>query len=61
MVLGFMPVVPLVVLSSLAMILVSLVTPAPSRETVERYFPRPGDVPRTIPGSSGRAAAGVRA
>jgi SSS family solute:Na+ symporter len=37
-VLGFMPVVPIVVLSALAMTLVSLVTPPPSRETVERYF-----------------------
>jgi Na+/proline symporter len=59
MVLGFMPVVPLVVLSSLAMILVSLVTPAPSRETVERYFPRPGEALRPLPGPPGRSTSAV--
>jgi SSS family solute:Na+ symporter len=38
-VLGFLPVVPLVILSALAMALVSLVTPPPSSATVDRYFP----------------------
>lgn len=36
---GLLPVVPLVLLSTLAMIIVSLLTPPPSRRTVERYFP----------------------
>lgn len=36
---GLLPVVPLVFLSTLAMIVVSLLTPPPSRRTIERYFP----------------------
>ena len=36
---GLLPVVPLVLLSTLAMIIVSLLTPPPSRLTVESYFP----------------------
>ena len=61
MVLGLMPVVPLVGLSALAMMVVSLVTPPPSAATVERYFPRPGEALRPRPGSSGHATtAAVR-
>ena len=36
---GFLPVVPMVAGSSILMILVSLLTPAPSAATIERYFP----------------------
>jgi len=36
---GFLPVVPMVCGSALLMFLVSLVTPQPSRATIERYFP----------------------
>jgi SSS family solute:Na+ symporter len=36
---GFLPVVPLVILSGLAMTVASLLTRPPSRDTVERYFP----------------------
>jgi SSS family solute:Na+ symporter len=38
-VLGFMPVVPVTLLSALAMIVVSKWTAKPSGETIERYFP----------------------
>jgi solute:Na+ symporter, SSS family len=38
-VLGFMPVVPMVLVSALLMVLVSLCTPKPSRTTLARYFP----------------------
>jgi len=34
-----MTVVPMVVGSTLCMIIVSLLTPPPSRATIERYFP----------------------
>jgi solute:Na+ symporter, SSS family len=37
-VLGFMPVVPMVLVSALLMVLVSLCTPKPSRTTLVRYF-----------------------
>lgn len=41
---GFLPVVPMVLGSALLMIIVSLLTPAPSRATIEKYFPsRPGE------------------
>jgi SSS family solute:Na+ symporter len=43
---GFMPVVPMVLVSALLMIVVSALTPKPSAATIERYFP-----------SRGRAAA----
>jgi Na+/proline symporter len=36
---GFMPVVPMVLGSALCVILFSLLTPAPSAATLERYFP----------------------
>jgi SSS family solute:Na+ symporter len=36
---GFLPVVPMVVGSALWMVLVSLCTPPPSRQTIEKYFP----------------------
>ena len=35
---GFLPVVPMVLGSAFWMILVSLMTKPPSRETIERYF-----------------------
>jgi solute:Na+ symporter, SSS family len=35
---GFMPVVPMTIVSALLMWLVSLLTPAPSRATIDRYF-----------------------
>lgn len=40
---GFLPVVPMVLGSALLMILVSLLTAPPSRETIEKYFPRAGE------------------
>ena len=36
---GFMPVVPMVVISALLMIVVSMITRKPGQSTVERYFP----------------------
>ena len=36
---GFMPVVPMVIVSTLLMFIVSLLTSKPSRATVEKYFP----------------------
>jgi SSS family solute:Na+ symporter len=36
---GFMPVVPMVIGSSVLMVVVSRLTPAPSARTLERYFP----------------------
>src|SRR5581483_3776179 len=36
---GFLPVVPMVFGSALLMFLVSLMTPPPSRATIEKYFP----------------------
>jgi solute:Na+ symporter, SSS family len=36
-----MPVAPIVIASTLALILVSLVTKPPSAQTLERYFPAP--------------------
>jgi Na+/proline symporter len=38
-VLGFMPVVPMVLVSALLMAVVSALTPKPSRTTLARYFP----------------------
>jgi SSS family solute:Na+ symporter len=38
---GFMPVVPMVVVSALLMVVVSALTRKPSQATIERYFPRP--------------------
>jgi SSS family solute:Na+ symporter len=38
---GFLPVLPLVLLSALAMVAGSLATRPPSRGTIERYFPGP--------------------
>lgn len=37
---GFMPVVPMVIVSTLLMIVVSMMTAKPARATVEKYFPR---------------------
>ena len=37
---GFLPVVPMVLGSAFWMILVSLITKPPSKETIERYFPK---------------------
>jgi Na+/proline symporter len=36
---GFMPVVPMVIGSCVLMVAVSLLTPAPSAATIDRYFP----------------------
>ena len=36
---GFLPVVPMVLGSAAVMVLFSLLTPAPSRATIEKYFP----------------------
>ena len=36
---GFMPVVPMVLVSALLMVVVSALTPRPSAATIERYFP----------------------
>ena len=41
-VLGFMPVVPMVLVSCLLMVVVSLLTPKPSPATIARYFPARG-------------------
>jgi SSS family solute:Na+ symporter len=38
-VLGFLPVVPMVLVSALLIVVVSLVTPRPSAATIARYFP----------------------
>ena len=45
---GFLPVVPMVIGSTALMILVSLLTPGPSRATLEKYFPTggPGEAAR---------------
>ena len=40
-VLGFMPVLPMLLGSSLLMIIVSCVTPAPTAKTLARYFSTP--------------------
>ncbi|HKR60659.1 MAG TPA: sodium:solute symporter family protein [Pyrinomonadaceae bacterium] len=37
---GFMPVVPMVIISALLMIVFSLATPKPRSATIERYFPK---------------------
>jgi hypothetical protein len=39
-VLGFLPVVPIVLVSALLMAVVSWLTPRPAATTIERYFPR---------------------
>jgi SSS family solute:Na+ symporter len=39
LVLGLLPVVPMVLISALLMLLVSALTPKPSAETIARYFP----------------------
>ena len=38
-VLGFMPVVPMTIISALLMVVVSLMTRGPSQQTINRYFP----------------------
>ena len=45
---GFLPVMPMVIGSALLMVLVSLLTPPPSKATVDKYFP---------PGREGASAA----
>ena len=54
-VLGFMTVVPMVLGSAICMVLGSLVTAPPSRETIERYFSK------TASGSSGMAPIAAQA
>jgi SSS family solute:Na+ symporter len=39
---GFMPVVPMVIVSALLMVLVSLMTAKPRSATIEKYFPAQG-------------------
>jgi SSS family solute:Na+ symporter len=51
-ILGFLPVVPMVLGSALWMILVSLMTPPPSRETIQKYFPRRGSEDHTLEGAA---------
>jgi SSS family solute:Na+ symporter len=41
LVLGLLPVVPMVLISALLMLVVSALTPKPSAETIARYFPTP--------------------
>ncbi len=48
---GFLPVVPMVFGSAVLMIVVSLFTPPPSRQTIEKYFPSNKE-PITVPVSS---------
>jgi hypothetical protein len=36
---GFMPVVPMVIISALLMVVVSFVTRKPTQETIRKYFP----------------------
>jgi hypothetical protein len=36
---GYLPVMPMVIGSALLMIIVSLLTPPPSRATLDKYFP----------------------
>jgi SSS family solute:Na+ symporter len=43
---GYLPVMPLALLSALAMVVGSLLSRPPSRETVARYFPEPGHLPQ---------------
>jgi hypothetical protein len=43
---GFLPVVPMVLGSAAVMVLFSLVTPPPSRATIEKYFPKESAEPR---------------
>ncbi|MGB7925889.1 MAG: hypothetical protein WCF57_21800, partial [Pyrinomonadaceae bacterium] len=37
---GFMPVVPMVIVSALLMIVVSMLTAKPRAATIEKYFPK---------------------
>jgi SSS family solute:Na+ symporter len=50
---GFLPVVPMVIGSAACMILVSLLTRPPSRETIEKYFPNsiPQEKRADLPGA----------
>jgi Na+/proline symporter len=41
---GYLPVVPMILGSALLMIIVSLVTRPPSRETIDKYFPAKGEL-----------------
>lgn len=50
---GYLPVMPMVLGSAFWMILVSLVTPTPSRKTLDRYFPpKGGALPEARPSAS---------
>ncbi|HWP41749.1 MAG TPA: sodium:solute symporter family protein [Blastocatellia bacterium] len=51
---GFMPVVPMVIISALLMVVVSLVTRKPAQATIDRYFP---DSARTAAESGERVAS----
>ena len=62
---GFLPVVPMVLGSAVVMVLFSLLTPAPSRATIEKYFPTrntglpDSETPAAI-GTTSRAPAPLR-
>jgi solute:Na+ symporter, SSS family len=44
---GYLPVMPMVIISALLMIVVSLMTRPPSQKTLDKYFPpKPGGLPR---------------
>jgi SSS family solute:Na+ symporter len=55
---GFLPVVPMVFGSALCMVLFSYMTPPPSRQTIERYFPEKSSLPLVpLPGTAGQQQA----
>jgi len=39
---GYLPVLPMVLISGLLMVVVSLLTPPPSKATLDKYFPPKG-------------------
>jgi SSS family solute:Na+ symporter len=61
MIFGFMPVVPMTIVSAILMLVVSLLTKKPSDATVAKYFPRKSHEPRAaLHVEPSGAAAGVR-
>ncbi len=54
---GYMTVVPMVFGSALCMIIFSLLTPPPSRQTIDKYFPKQAmaATPATVPSAAGQA------
>jgi hypothetical protein len=49
---GFTPVVPMTLGAAVLMVVVSLITPPPSRQTIERYFPSGLKTHEVLAGSS---------